>query len=343
VKLIARNPVRAAVRQVRNRFAHKAVILTYHRIGKFHIDPWGLFVSSDHFREQLEILRDYGSVLSLNQLVGFLKRGRLPRRAITVTFDDGYSDWFHNAKPLLEHFAVPATVFLITGKIGEKTPLWWDELQTIMLQSDRLPETLELRINGHMHSWSLGDAARFDDADRAHWSWKASEDPPTARHATYFALWQVLRTLADDERRPIMGELRAWAGLATDDREHSLLSPEQIASSAASPLFDIGSHSVTHPLFSAMSPTAQRDEIEKSKSQLGKLLGRPVGSFAFPYGNYTAETPAILREAGFACACCTKSGTVQPNTDSYELPRVQVDDCDGVTFAKQLSRWFSSD
>jgi len=341
VKLIGKNPVRAAVRRVRNRFAHKAVILTYHRIGKFQVDPWGLFVSPDHFREHLEILREYGSVLSLNQLVDSLKRGILPRRAISVTFDDGYSDWFRNAKPLLEHFAVPATLFLITGKIGEKTVLWWDELQTILLQSDRLPETLELRISGRMHSWSLGDAARFDNADLAHASWRATEDPPTVRHAAYFTLWQVLRTLADAERRPIMDELRAWAGSATADDEHSLLSLEQIVSSAASDLFDIGSHSVTHPLFSAISPAAQRDEIEKSKSQLGKLLGHPVGSFAFPYGNYTPQTPNMLREAGFACACCTKSGTVQPNTDWYKLPRVQVDDCDGVTFARQLSGWFS--
>jgi peptidoglycan/xylan/chitin deacetylase (PgdA/CDA1 family) len=344
VKLAIKNPMRAAVRQVRNRFAHKAVILTYHRIGKFHIDPWGLFVSSEHFREHLEILRDHGSVLSLNQLLDSLKRGRLPRRAIAVTFDDGYSDWFDNAKPLLEHFAVPATLFLISGKIGEKAALWWDELQKILLQSDRLPETLELRIKGRTHSWALGDAARFDNADRTHSSWKASEDPPTVRHATYFTLWKVLRTLGNDERQAIMSDLRAWAGSATvDDHDDSLLSPEQIVSAAASNLFDIGSHSVTHPSFAAISLEAQRDEIERSKSQLGKLLGRPVGSFACPYGNYTAETPNMLREAGFVCACCTRMGTVKPNTDWYELPRVQVDDCDGVTFARQLSRWFSSD
>src|SRR5690606_2172259 len=45
---------------------------------------------------------------------------------VVVTFDDGYSDNLHTALPLLERFAVPATVFVVSGRLG--TEPWWDRL-----------------------------------------------------------------------------------------------------------------------------------------------------------------------------------------------------------------------
>jgi peptidoglycan/xylan/chitin deacetylase (PgdA/CDA1 family) len=54
-----------------------------------------------------------------------------------VTFDDGYADNLYNAKPLLERYGIPATVFLITGYIEDKRQLWWEELVRLLLQPAR--------------------------------------------------------------------------------------------------------------------------------------------------------------------------------------------------------------
>ena len=140
-----------------------------------------------------------------------------------------------------------------------------------------------------------------------------------------------------------MNELRACAGAdSSGEGGHRLLSTQEIVSSAKSNLFDMGAHTGTHPLLSALSPTAQREEIRKSKSYLEKLVDRPVASFAFPYGDYNVETLNILRDEGFTCACGTKSGSVRPDTNWFELPRMHVQDWDRATFEKQLDRWFSS-
>jgi len=291
----------------------------------------------------MEVLRRYGPLLRLPDLADALNKGTLPRRSIAVTFDDGYSDWFQLAKPLLEHLEIPATVFLITGTNETKRLMWWDELENILLRSQRLRDTLELRISGRTHSWSLGDSAHFPEGAQTYASWKASDDPPTPRHAIYFELWTLLRPLAEGERQLIMNELRAWAGAdSSGDGGHRLLSPQEIVSSAKSNLFDMGAHTGTHPLLSAISSTAQREEIRQSKSYLEKLMDRPVASFAFPYGDYNAETLNILRDEGFTCACGTKSGSVRADTNWFELPRMHVLDWDGRTFEKRLTGWFSS-
>lgn len=72
------------------------------------------------------------------------------------------------------------------------------------------------------------------------------------------------------------------------------------------------------------------------------MLDRPVASFAYPYGrecDYARETVALVQEAGFECACTTSVGTVGRRADRFRLPRVQVQDMDGESFARLLSQW----
>ena len=85
---------------------------------------------------------------------------------------------------------------------------------------------------------------------------------------------------------------------------------------------------------------SQWREIVESKAQLEQILDQRVNSFAYPHGSLSTETAHIVREAGFTCACSALAGLVGPSTDRFQLPRMQVMDCDGEKFARQLSRWF---
>jgi hypothetical protein len=69
------------------------------------------------------------------------------------------------------------------------------------------------------------------------------------------------------------------------------------------------------------------------------VVGRRVTSFAYPHGRHDAGTRRLLVESGFERACTSRSGTVRAHTDSLELPRVAVRDCDGEGFARLLRRF----
>jgi peptidoglycan/xylan/chitin deacetylase (PgdA/CDA1 family) len=136
-----------------------------------------------------------------------------------------------------------------------------------------------------------------------------------------------------------MDELLAWAGSVPILRpNHRIVNLEEVSALAKGGLIEIGAHSVTHPFLSFLPTARQREEIQQSKTRLEEIIGQPVVNFAYPHGNYSEETTALVREAGFTSACTTYPRTVR-RCDRFKLPRVVVEDWDGEEFAKQLSEW----
>jgi len=332
-----------------NLFGPRAIILLYHRVAELPADPQLLSVSSKQFAEHLQVLREFGCPLQIKQLVRALQDGKLPRRAVLVTFDDGYADNLHHAKPLLERYNTPATVFITTGLVGQCRELWWDELERLLLQPGTLPEKLCLNINGSVREWNLGRASHYPDESfqqHRHWNVEMKNDP-TPRHRLYRSLCLHLRSLSEGDRRDILDELVAWAGAESKGRvTHRMLSPEEVVRLADGNLVEIGAHTVTHPVLSSINTDMQRAEISQSKADLEEVLGRRVSHFAYPYGtrsDYSKETVAIVREAGFEATCSNFPGWVRNEANLYELPRYLVRDWDGEEFCRRLKEWFVRD
>lgn len=332
-------------RKVTSPLRCQVVILLYHRVVELPSDPQLLGVTPKHFAEHLEILGKHWHPIQLQQLVQALQDGSLPHRAVVVTFDDGYADNLYHAKPLLERYDIPATVFVTTGYIGHDREFWWDELERLLLQPGRLPETLHLTINGRGCQWELGEAAHYtEEASRRFHAWSVLEkDDPSPRQHLYRSLCQLLRPLPHGERRKVLDRLLAWAGVESRIRPtYRPFSSDEVLRLAERELVEVGAHSVTHPVLSTLPAAMQRTEILESKAHLEEILGRPVTSFAYPYGSrsdYTAETVAIVQEAGFTCACANFADVVWQGTDRYQLPRVVVRDWDGEAFARWLEEW----
>ena len=316
----------------------------YHGIAESGSDPWSLCVSPRHFAEHLEVLQNLGRPMRLQELTQNLREGSIPHRAVAVTFDDGYANNLHNAKPLLERYDIPATIFLATGYIGSQREFWWDELDRLLLQPGRLPETLRLKVNGGTYRWELGEMAYYsEDNYRRDRNRKAWEGGPGSRYSLYYSLWQLLRPLREEERRITLDEILTWTGVEPVTRPtHRALLAEEVCMLGEGSLIEIGAHTVTHPFLSMHSANFQWDEIQRSKAHLGDLIGQPVMSFAYPHGDYTKGTVALVRKAGFTCACSTIADTVWRLTDEFELPRFEVHNWNGEEFARQLSRAFAT-
>lgn len=108
------------------------------------------------------------------------------------------------------------------------------------------------------------------------------------------------------------------------DTKVSLMSGEQVKALAASGHVEIGGHTLTHPRLSKITPEQQAHEIQENKRQLEALLGHPLLSFAYPYGdmNESAKEQAIA--AGYRFAVATNSGPKAMHQDPYQIRRIAI-------------------
>ncbi len=315
--------LRHAARRFRSMAPPCGVILAYHSIADRGADPHSLCVSAAHFQQHLEALAtDKISVLPLDVFVERLRARKRLRNAVVITFDDGYADNLHQAQPSLQRHGMPATLFVVTGYLGQ-SELWWDELERIVFCCPEPPATLSIEIGGKEIHWQAAG-----DADRA-------------RYRLHQALYAPLRSLAEGARRSCLDQLQRWSGAPPRPAgTRTVMNADDLRLWAGAGL-DVGAHSVSHPVMAQLPPEDQLQELQGSKTVVGDLLGRPVTSFAYPYGSYSLETCSLAKQAGFGWACSLGNDAVWSNSDIFHLPRMLVGDWDGETFARLL-RWVMS-
>jgi peptidoglycan/xylan/chitin deacetylase (PgdA/CDA1 family) len=331
---------RAWERYRARRHAH-GVILIYHRVAEPATDPWGIAVSPDNFAAHMEVARTYAVPRTQGDFADRLDAATGPERSIVVTFDDGYADNL-TALPILEANEVPATVFVVSGAVGKPDAFWWDLLTRIFLEAPVLPQHLALDLPAGRTTYDLGDAARYDGATLLHAArWRADLEPPQdARQRTYLDVWKRLLGLSPGEIAAAAEALATWAGLpgpAPAEGEGRPMTSGELATLAASPLIEIGGHTRTHADLARLTRAEAADEIGGGRCDLVEMTGRPVRSFACPYGRMGPHTVADIRSAGFTNASCSRFGLASGRDDALALPRVHVPNMPAETFERLIA------
>jgi peptidoglycan/xylan/chitin deacetylase (PgdA/CDA1 family) len=103
-----------------------------------------------------------------------------------------------------------------------------------------------------------------------------------------------------------------------------LLKEKQILEMSGSGLVEFGSHSLTHAPLPDLGPARVRRETAGSKKSLEDFLGKPVVSFAYPYGRVDKAVKRITREAGYAFGIAVHSGPSRFGEDLMEIRRVHM-------------------
>ncbi|MGL4510282.1 polysaccharide deacetylase family protein [Cetobacterium sp.] len=87
---------------------------------------------------------------------------------------------------------------------------------------------------------------------------------------------------------------------------------------------EFGGHTSTHPRLADLSIENVKSEIINSKSNIEKIIGRELLSFAYPYGSLNEEVKRIPREAGYKFAVATDSGSIVFSDDLFEIRRIGI-------------------
>lgn len=314
----------------------RGVVLTYHRIANVATDPQCLAVTPRNFADHLEVLRQWVDIVPLDQMSRTVPQIDHRRPTVAITFDDGYVDILSDATPLLARHDIPATVFVVSGHMDHQTEFWWDQLERLILLPESLPQTLTASVNGNRREWHLD---RDLPASPSDWN-VLCEARPTPRQQVYLDLVEWMQHLSPEEQTALVESLCECSASAIPCRDtHRPLYPEEVRTLHRHSPVTIGAHTVSHPILSALPVSQQRAELENCKGRLESLIESPVETFAYPDGrtcSYTAETVAMVKEAGFKTACTTSHGVVSDPNTSLTLPRWNIRNWDAARFESEI-------
>jgi peptidoglycan/xylan/chitin deacetylase (PgdA/CDA1 family) len=179
--------------------------------------------------------------------------------SFVLTFDDGYRDNFSIALPVLRHYGVPMHLFVTTGFVSGQAVSW----------VDRVSRACSTAETGRYRIASLGLELGFA--------------APAGRCAGFDQLCRSLKTKDLAHIEQALAEIESLPGVAPlRDCDGLFLSPSELG--AADSLVSFGAHSVTHANFRLLDEDAVAAEAEDSRQWLEAATGRPVHTFAYPYG-----------------------------------------------------------
>lgn len=294
-----------------------ARILYYHRVNDDN-DPFFPAISTMLFEEEMRFVSRHYKVVSLAELLNVLAGGST-EPVLAITFDDGYRDNYHNAFPVLRRYGLPASVFLTTGSMDSREPLWFEQMAQAVKRTAR--EHVDLEIDVPRRFWMRTQAERLDSIQ---------------------GIFGLLRNARDSERQQWLAHVLRQLG-AEDGRERrdKMLTWDQVRFMQQRGV-DFGGHTVTHPFLSRMPEEQVAWEVSECKRRIEEELQLPVLHFAYPngreedFGNWNKE---VIRRAGYQAAVTTIWGPNNSSTDPMELRRGGPWENNPAMFAYKLD-WY---
>jgi peptidoglycan/xylan/chitin deacetylase (PgdA/CDA1 family) len=276
-------------------------VVLYHHVADHAsslVDRLALTTPPDVFERHVRrMARDY-RVVSLDEVLS----GELPRRALLITFDDGYRSIAEVALPILRQLRLPS-VFFITGEClrRDSPPL------------DNLLSHLCARVG-------IGRVG-------------AALNPYGRRVGTFPQLLDLVAAMPYERRLTVGGELAEHfdldeARLRAESR--MFLDPEDLADLAAYGC-EVANHTRTHVFCrSIVDEKSAHTELVEHARRLESLTGRPVRAFSYPYGRRDDATPMVervLRDSGHEATFLSESRPHLTGPLGRLWNRVSLDGC----------------
>lgn len=242
-----------AGRAARRLFHGRLRVLAYHDV----TDPRAFEAQVRHLVEHYTPVSGQAVATALHE------QAPLPPDAVWVTFDDGHPSVVDEGQPILDHFGVPATLFVCPGMIDTDRPFWWTVVQVAMDQG------LHVDLDGR----------RWADA----------------------RLVSRLKRLPDSDRRVLVSrlsrELRDRDALPRGEQLQRSALGRWIAAG-----HEVGNHTWDHPCLDRCSPDEQVDQVRRADQWLRAHVPDCSPFFAYPNGNWSPDVEEELRAAGYALA-----------------------------------------
>jgi peptidoglycan/xylan/chitin deacetylase (PgdA/CDA1 family) len=218
-------------------------------------------ISKNLFQQQILFFKTHFTIVSLKNAISMVENGDKKKNLLVLSFDDGFKENFTNVLPILKKNNILATFFIISNCIDNRDLMWRNKLLVI---NNAEENKLNLAISQTKEEFSLPNFKKRDNL----LSWSLNSWKMTDKENIVNFLWN--QTM----------EYSVWDYL---EENSPYLNADQI-NSINDQGHEIGSHSVSHPVFSKLNYFEFREEISSSSKVISELLNIKVNSFSYPFG-----------------------------------------------------------
>jgi peptidoglycan/xylan/chitin deacetylase (PgdA/CDA1 family) len=248
-----------------------------------------MLISAAMLERHIEWLAKQFAFVSLDEIALHLEADRpFRRRVAAITFDDGYSDVYYHAYPLLQRKGIPAAVFVVTSLIGTGRPQIFDRFYRMLqlLQKCGMPlagtMSAALRDNG----FDAGPLERV----------RASDEEP-------FKLMTIaLNGFPQQQIAAALASLEARVPLPEGELDDMAPMTWEMIETMHRAGMTIGSHTASHCVLPSETPENAYAELVSSKQILEARLHATVDHFAYPDGRFNPAVVQAVNSAGYRFA-----------------------------------------
>ena len=282
------------------------------------------------FKRQLDFFEENFNIITMEEVTEAVLKGRnLPEKALLLTFDDGYTDNYTVALPLLLErglqgsFFVPAKP-LVDGGLLEVNKIHFtlakgnekDIVKDILDYSLKIKEKLREKLN----------IADRDISEELYKKYAVSNGRDTVD--TSFIKKMLQEILPAENRTEIIDILfDKYVEVSEEVLANELyVNKTQLKVMKKLGMF-IGLHGYEHNHLALLTEEEQKKDLEKSLSAMREFIDEDDWVMNYPYGSYNKTTLRLIKSRGAVLGLTTKRGIADIKPDSaLELARFDCND-----------------
>ncbi len=286
----------------------RIAILRYHSVRECPADyrytiGHGIIHEAIEFERQMRIVAGAFVPVTMDQVRAYVTgTEKLPRRAVAVTFDDGYSDNYEIAAPIMERVGVPGAFYLTVAPVETGIPPWFVRLRYAFFRS-------------RVGNWT-------SSSDGRQFTFVSEQD----RRAAFIHACRFVATLSGDEQHIYVAGIETTLEASILECVSGVMMSWAQARHLCARGHTVGSHTLTHPNLAHVGAEEVLRELTVSKQRMETELGIPVVHLSYPAPildpHWNERTVQLSEEAGYRSAVTCMSGLVRVGDAPLRLHRV---------------------
>lgn len=243
------------------------------------------------FEDTLDVIQDLYEIVPFAEIERFYQGKSKAKNQVHLTVDDGHISTYSLIYPALKARNLTASIFVSPKIIQEQTNFWYFE------SGDYDKEKLRICI---------GEVLGIDFEKL-----KGVFPRSLMKVLRINQNWEIIKLYQQKYKEP--------------SKVGQYINVDQLIELEESGVFEIGAHTMNHPILANEDDSTSEYEIKESIHRLGELLNRKITTFAYPNGSidldFGPREIKYLKEAEIAYAFSFEFKSLNEKDNLLSIPR----------------------